>query len=47
VLAFLILSERPLPLQLVGGAVIVIGVRLAARRSPIAAGERLVEEARA
>jgi len=33
VLAFLILGERPLPLQLVGGAVIVVGVRLAARRS--------------
>jgi drug/metabolite transporter (DMT)-like permease len=32
-LAFLILSERPLLLQLVGGAVIVIGVRLAAHRS--------------
>ena len=34
VLAFLILGERPLPLQLVGGAVIVVGVRLAARRPP-------------
>ena len=34
VLAFVILAERPLPLQLVGAAVIVIGVRLAARRSP-------------
>lgn len=34
VLAFLMLAERPLPLQLVGGGVIVIGVRLAARRSP-------------
>jgi drug/metabolite transporter (DMT)-like permease len=33
VLAFVILAERPLPLQLVGAAVIVIGVRLAARRS--------------
>jgi drug/metabolite transporter (DMT)-like permease len=32
-LAFLILSERPLLLQLAGGAVIVIGVRIAARRS--------------
>jgi drug/metabolite transporter (DMT)-like permease len=31
-LAFVILSERPLLLQLVGGAVIVIGVRLAAHR---------------
>jgi drug/metabolite transporter (DMT)-like permease len=31
ILAFVILAERPLPLQLVGGAVIVIGVRLAAR----------------
>jgi len=35
-LAFLILAERPLPLQLVGGAVVVIGVRVAARRSPAA-----------
>jgi drug/metabolite transporter (DMT)-like permease len=34
VLAFLILGERPVLLQLVGGAVIVIGVRLAAHRSP-------------
>ena len=32
-LAFVILSERPLLLQLVGGAVIVIGVRVAAHRS--------------
>ena len=32
VLAFLILREEPLPLQVVGGAIIVIGVRLAARR---------------
>lgn len=32
-LAFVILSERPLLLQLVGGAVIVIGVRVAAYRS--------------
>jgi len=31
ILAFVILAERPLLLQLVGGAVIVIGVRLAAR----------------
>jgi drug/metabolite transporter (DMT)-like permease len=38
VLAFLILGERPLPLQLVGGAVIVVGVRLAARRSRAALG---------
>ena len=29
VLAFLILAERPLPLQLVGAAVIAVGVRLA------------------
>jgi len=36
VLAVLILGEQPLPLQLVGGAVIVIGVRLAARRSGVA-----------
>jgi drug/metabolite transporter (DMT)-like permease len=33
-LAFVILGERPLLLQLVGGAVIVIGVRVAAYRSP-------------
>jgi len=39
VLAFLILGERPLPLQLVGGAVIVVGVRLAARRSRAALGQ--------
>jgi drug/metabolite transporter (DMT)-like permease len=38
VLAFLILAERPLPVQLVGGAVILIGVRLAARRSRPAPG---------
>lgn len=38
VLAFLILAERPLPLQLVGGAVIVVGVRLAARRAHPARG---------
>ena len=39
VLAFLILGERPLPLQLVGGAVIVVGVRLAARRSRATLGQ--------
>lgn len=33
ILAFLILAERPLPLQLAGGAVIAIGVRIAARRA--------------
>ena len=33
VLAFFILAERPLPLQLAGGAVIVVGVRIAARRA--------------
>jgi len=32
ILAFVILAERPLPLQLAGGAVIVLGVRIAARR---------------
>ena len=32
-LAFIILGERPLLLQLAGGAVIVVGVRLAARRA--------------
>ncbi|GAC1702065.1 MAG: EamA family transporter [Candidatus Limnocylindrales bacterium] len=31
-LAFVILGERPLPLQLLGGAIVVIGVRVAARR---------------
>ena len=31
VLAFLVLGERPLPLQVVGAVVIVLGVRLAAR----------------
>jgi drug/metabolite transporter (DMT)-like permease len=46
-LAFLILSERPLPLQLLGGAVIVIGVRVAAWRARAARGEPLVGEARA
>jgi drug/metabolite transporter (DMT)-like permease len=34
VLAFLILAERPLPFQLAGAAVIVVGVRVAAHRSP-------------
>ena len=34
ILAFVVLAERPLPLQLAGGAVIVIGVRIAARRPP-------------
>lgn len=33
ILAFIILAERPLPLQLAGGAVIVLGVRIAARRA--------------
>ncbi len=33
-LAALILGERPAPLQLVGGAVILLGVHLAARRRP-------------
>ncbi len=32
-LAFVILGERPLPLQLAGAAVIVLGVRIAARRA--------------
>jgi drug/metabolite transporter (DMT)-like permease len=31
-LAFIILAERPLVVPLIGGAVIVIGVRVAARR---------------
>lgn len=39
VLAFLILAERPLPLQLLGGAVILIGVRLAARWSRTGLGQ--------
>jgi drug/metabolite transporter (DMT)-like permease len=34
VLAFLILAERPSAIQLIGAAVILIGVRVAARRSP-------------
>src|SRR5439155_2677551 len=38
VLAFAILGERPQLLQFAGGAVIVIGVRLAARRSSVAVG---------
>ena len=43
VLAFAILNERPVPLQLVGGAVIVVGVRIAARgraRSEVASALR-------
>ena len=36
ILAFLILAERPLLLQLLGGIVIVIGVRVAAHRAPAA-----------
>jgi len=36
VLAFLILAERPVWVQLVGGLVIVIGVRVAARQSQAA-----------
>jgi drug/metabolite transporter (DMT)-like permease len=31
ILAFVVLGERPLPLQLVGALVIVSGVRIAAR----------------
>ena len=38
-LAALILGERPAPLQLVGGAVILLGVRLATRRRPAAGVE--------
>lgn len=37
-LAFVFLAERPLPLQLVGGVVIVLGVRVAARRSSTSIG---------
>lgn len=52
VLAFLILAERPVPLQLVGAVIIVIGIRVAARRpspgsnggdpvkGPMSAGDR-------
>jgi drug/metabolite transporter (DMT)-like permease len=36
ILAFVVLGERPLPLQLVGALVIVLGVRLAARPAAIA-----------
>jgi drug/metabolite transporter (DMT)-like permease len=35
-LAFVVLGERPLPLQLVGALVIVLGVRLATRRTAAA-----------
>jgi drug/metabolite transporter (DMT)-like permease len=34
ILAFLVLGERPLPLQIMGALVIVFGVRLAARPAP-------------
>jgi drug/metabolite transporter (DMT)-like permease len=43
-LAFIVLGERPLPLQLVGAIVIVLGVRLAAR-PPAVAAARLGSEA--
>lgn len=43
VLAFLILGERPLPLQLVGGIVVVLGVRVAARRATDARGRSAAE----
>lgn len=33
VLAFFILGERPLPLQIAGGVVVILGVRVAARRA--------------
>jgi len=36
ILAFEVLGERPLPLQLVGALIIVLGVRLAARPPAIA-----------
>ena len=35
ILAFLVLGERPLPLQLLGALVIVLGVRLAARPAAV------------
>jgi drug/metabolite transporter (DMT)-like permease len=44
-LAFVILSERPLPVQLVGGAVIAIGVRIAARRAPAPASVAIIRSA--
>ena len=34
-LAFIVLGERPLPLQLVGAVVIVLGVHLAARPAAV------------
>jgi drug/metabolite transporter (DMT)-like permease len=34
VLAFLVLGDRPSAVQLVGAAIILIGVRFVARRSP-------------
>ena len=43
VLAFFILGERPLPLQLAGGVVVVLGVRVAARRATDAQARRATE----
>ena len=40
VLALFVLAERPDPIQIVGAAVIVLGVRLAARRSRLPQGSR-------
>ena len=38
VLALVVLGERPMPLQLVGAAVTLLGVRLATRRPQKAVG---------
>ncbi|HLZ48474.1 MAG TPA: EamA family transporter, partial [Candidatus Limnocylindria bacterium] len=43
VLAFFILGERPLPLQLAGGVVVVVGVRVAARRATDARAQLAAE----
>ena len=42
ILAFVVLGERPLPVQLVGAVVIVLGVRLAARPVAVAATSHAV-----
>jgi drug/metabolite transporter (DMT)-like permease len=44
-LAFVILAERPLVVQLIGGAVIAIGVRIAARRTPAPASVAVIRPA--
>lgn len=45
VLAFVILAERPLVVQLIGGAVIAIGVRIAARRQDSPARVAIIRSA--